>query len=97
MEIEQYISENMKIYDFPVDKLIPYENNPLADNKVGEIAAWDERGLLRELQRLASEETAINMSAFGFEDTESLLARIAEDESALDDLRKYDGQGNHGT
>lgn len=150
MDIEQYLSTKMKIYDFPVGKLIPYENNPrlnddavpavaesikkfgfkvpmviskdfvvvtghtrlkavkqmgwetvpcifaddlseqeveafrLADNKVGEIAEWDERALLKELQKIAAEDSPLDMGAFGFEDVETMLQQLAGETDGTD-------------
>ena len=54
----------------------------LADNKSGEIAQWDGRALLEELQKLAAAENPIDMGQFGFETVEELLASLAKEESA---------------
>lgn len=157
-EIEKYLSSSMKIYDLPVDKLVPYENNPrlndeavpalmesikrfgfkvpmviskdfivitghtrlkavkrlgwktvpcifasdltdqeveafrLADNKVGEIADWDERALLQELQRIATKDNPFDMGLFGFDDVETMLSKLADEgETAkLEDLAEDD-------
>lgn len=144
MDLEQYLSQKMKIYDMPVELLIPYENNPrlndaavpalmdsiktfgfkvpmvigtnyvvvtghtrlkavkklgwktvpcifaddlteqeieafrLADNKVGEIAEWDEKALLKELQKIAAEDSPLNMEQFGFESIEDMLSELAD-------------------
>ena len=153
MDLEQYLSQRTKIYDMPVGKLVPYENNPrlndeavpavmesirlfgfkvpmvidnnlvvvtghtrlkaakqmgletvpciladdltedeinafrLADNKSGEIAQWDGRLLLAELQKLAAAAEPIDMGKFGFESVEELLKELAKQENgSLDGL-----------
>ena len=148
MDLKRYLSERMKIYEIPLERLIPYANNPrrndeavpavaesirrfgfkvpivvsgdltivaghtrlkaakslglqtvpcvmaddltaaeidafrLADNKTGELAQWDEKALIEELQRLAALENPLDMSAFGFEDLETLMAELARTEGA---------------
>lgn len=58
----------------------------LADNKSGEIAQWDDKALLEELQRLAALDNPPDMSVFGF-DVDALTAELARTESAsLSDL-----------
>lgn len=147
MDLNQYLSEHMRVYDMPVSRLIPYANNPrrndeavpavaesirrfgfkvpmiidrnnvvvaghtrlkaakslglktvpcimaddltqeeidafrLADNKSAEIAQWDEKTLLEELQRLAALDNPPDMSIFGF-DMDALTAELARAESA---------------
>lgn len=158
MDLEQYLSQKMKIYDMPVELLIPYENNPrlndaavpalmesintfgfkvpmvigtnyvvvaghtrlkavkklgwktvpcifaddlseqeieafrLADNKVGEIAEWDEKALLKELQKIAAEDSPLNMEQFGFESVEDMLSKLADggDSVSLSELAEDD-------
>ena len=46
----------------------------LADNKSGEIAQWDGRALLEELQKLAAAVNPIDMGQFGFESVDELRA-----------------------
>ena len=59
----------------------------LADNKSGEIAQWDGRALLEELQKLAAAVNPIDMGQFGFESVDELLASLAKEQSAsLDSL-----------
>lgn len=147
MDLNQYLSEHMRVYDMPVSRLIPYANNPrrndeavpavaesirrfgfkvpmiidennvvvaghtrlkaakslgletvpcimaddltqeeidafrLADNKSAEIAQWDEKALLEELQRLAALDNPPDMSVFGF-DVDALTEELARIESA---------------
>lgn len=58
----------------------------LADNKSGEIAQWDDKALLEELQRLAALDNPPDMGVFGF-DVDALTAELARTESAsLSDL-----------
>lgn len=146
IDLQQYLSQKTKIYDFPVSMLIPFEDNPrdnddaveptaesirtfgfkvpmvidrnmvivcghtrykaakrigletvpciyaddlspaeveefrLADNKTGEIATWDEKSLLRNLQKIADEDPQMDMEKFGFESTDDLLKRLAQEE-----------------
>ena len=153
LNLENYLSQRMKIYDMPLDMLVPYDNNPrlnddavpavmesirlfgfkvpmviskerviiaghtrlkaakrlamksvpcimaddltedeinafrLADNKSAEIAQWDGRALLAELQKLSESENPIDMEKLGFESMETLLEELARQESSdLDDL-----------
>ena len=147
MDLNQYLSKRMKIYDMPLARLIPYANNPrlndaavpavaesirrfgfkvpviidknhvivaghtrlkaakslgletvpciladdltqeeidafrLADNKSGEIAQWDDKALLSELQRLAALDSPPDMGVFGF-DADALAAELARTEGA---------------
>ena len=148
IDLIQYLSESTKIYDIPVERLIPYAGNPrlndeavpavaesirrfgfkvpmvigadfvvvaghtrlkaakslglktvpcimaddltaeeidafrLADNKTGELAQWDEKALIAELQRLAALDNPPDMAAFGFEDLDTMLAELARTEGA---------------
>ncbi len=52
----------------------------LADNKVAELASWDDEKLLDELAEISN----IDMSLFGFEDAEALLDELTEDENEGD-------------
>jgi site-specific DNA-methyltransferase (adenine-specific) len=49
----------------------------LADNKVAELASWDDEKLLDELAEISS----LDMTLFGFEDAEALLDELTEDEN----------------
>lgn len=49
----------------------------LADNKVAELASWDDEKLLDELAEISN----LDMSLFGFEDAEALLDELTEDEN----------------
>ena len=49
----------------------------LADNKVAELASWDDEKLLDELAEISS----LDMALFGFEDAEALLDELTEDEN----------------
>ena len=148
IDLIQYLSKSTKIYDIPVERLIPYAGNPrlndeavpavaesirrfgfkvpmvigadfvvvaghtrlkaakslglktvpcimaddltakeidafrLADNKTAELAQWDEKALIAELQRLAALDNPPDMAAFGFEDLDTMLAELARTEGA---------------
>ena len=66
------------------DDLTPEEIDAfrLADNKTGELAQWDEKALIAELQRLAALDNPPDMGAFGFEDLDTMLAELARTEGA---------------
>lgn len=49
----------------------------LADNKVAELASWNDEKLLDELAEISS----LDMTLFGFEDAEALLDELTEDEN----------------
>ena len=49
----------------------------LADNKVAELASWDDEKLLDELAEISS----LDMTLFGFEYAEALLDELTEDEN----------------
>lgn len=49
----------------------------LADNKVAELASWDDEKLLDELAEISS----LDMTLFGFEDAEALLDELTDDEN----------------
>ena len=49
----------------------------LADNKVAELASWDDEKLLDELAEISS----LDMALFGFDDAEALLDELTEDEN----------------
>ena len=49
----------------------------LADNKVAELASWDDEKLLDELAEISN----LDMTIFGFEDAEALLDKLTEDEN----------------
>ena len=49
----------------------------LADNKVAELASWDDEKLLDELAEISN----LDMSLFGFDDAEALLDELTEDEN----------------
>ncbi len=52
----------------------------LADNKVAELASWDDEKLLDELAEISN----LDMSLFGFEDAEALLDELTDDENEGD-------------
>ena len=49
----------------------------LADNKVAELASWDDEKILDELAEISS----LDMTIFGFEDAEALLDELTDDEN----------------
>ena len=58
----------------------------LADNKVGEIAEWDDAKLMEELQALSGEDIDLMGMGFSAEDMQSMTAMAKPDQRYLEDI-----------